>query len=396
VPTRSLPDYLEAYLEFTKNTESPISYHTWAAIGSIAAALERKVWMKWGHSDIYPNQYIILVGPPGARKGEPIMIAQDMMAGVGVALASQKTTPEALAKDIAESMRSFQIGEELHFQCPLTIVSEEMAVFLGNGDTKFLADLTNWYDSRGEWTYRTKHSGTDQISGVCVNIVGSMAPDWIPLAIPPQAIGGGFTSRIIWVVEHAKGRDIPDPNEIGIDAKLQSALKSDLEIIHSLVGEFRFEPSTLEIYKDWYKREESRTKAGRPAIADPRLAGYVARRATHVKKISMAMSASRSNSLVIMDADLKRAMRLLEAVEARMSDVFGKVGLSMYSQQTHSIIEFIRTKKIVTKSDLMQVFYRDVDSKTMDIIEATLRVSRFVEVRPDLSTGEVIYKWIKD
>ena len=391
--SRQLPDILEAYLEFTKNTESPLSYHTWAGIALISSALERKVWMDWGHTRIFPNQYIILVGPAGARKGEPVVIAHEFMKDMNLTLAAEKTTEEALSKLLAESVKNFDYHGAIEMQCPLSIVSEEMAVFLGMGNTKFLATLTNWYDSRGTWEYRTKHVGTDEVSGVCVNILGSMAPDWIPLAIPPQAIGGGFTSRVIWIVEHRKGKDIADPNEIGVDHKLREAIRQDLDIVHNLlIGEAKFDAAALEMYKDWYLREENKNKAGRPTIADPRLAGYVNRRATHIKKISIAISVSRSNSLIVTKTDLARAMRLMESAESMMSDVFGRVGMSIYSEQTHAILEFIKTRAVVRRRDLMQVFYRDIDGKTLEIIEATMRATKLVTIKlsPD---GEPEYHW---
>lgn len=390
---RQLPDFLEAYLEFTKNTESPPSYHTWAGVALIASALERKVWMQWGHSQIFPNQYIILVGPAGARKGEPVTIARGFIKDIGISTASEKITEEALSRLIAESIRNFDYDGGIQMQCPITIISEEMAVFLGMGNIKFLATLTNWYDSRGEWEYKTKHMGTDEISGVCINIFGSMAPDWIPLAIPPQAIGGGFTSRVLWIVEHRKGKDIADPNEVGVDEKLRQMLLQDLDIIHSsLKGEAKFDSDALALYKEWYLREESRNKAGRPVIADPRLAGYIHRRATHVKKIAMAVCASRSNALVITKQDLMRAMKLMGIAEMQMVDVFGRVGLSMYSEQTHLMMDFVKAKQVVSRAELMQTFYRDIDAKTLEVVEATMRATKLVQVgaRTD---GEIEYRW---
>lgn len=390
---RQRPDLLEAYLEFVKNTESPASYHTWACLSMISSALERRCSMTWGHTQLFPNQYIVIVGPSGARKGEPLIITNDLMKSIGINLASQSVTREALIRTLSDSIRTFDLDGSMHFQCPLTIVAEELAVFLGGGDPKFLADLTNWYDSRTEWTYQTKHEGTDEISGVCVNILASTAPDWIPLTIPPQAIGGGFTSRILFVVEFRKGHDVADPNAIPIDEKLRDALKHDLEVIRSLRGEFVLEPDALEIYKDWYLKEENRNRAGRPIIADPKFSGYVSRRASHVKKVAMACSASRSNSLRITRLDLLRAMKLLEKIEAHMPSVFGKIGLSLYADQTQSVLSFIREAEMVPKHEVMQMFYRDVDTRTMEIIESTLKAARFIKASMD-DKGDVMYHWV--
>ena len=43
----------------------------------------------------------------------------------------------------------------------------------------------------------------------------------------------------------------------------------------------------------------------------------------------------------------------------------------------------------------MQAYYRDVDSKAMDIIEATMLATRLVKkLGVDTVTGEIDYKWI--
>ena len=88
---RMLSDWLAGYIEYTKNTEPPLSYHIWVGISTIAAALERKVYMKWGHSDIYPNQYIVLIGPSGqSRKGEAVNLARNFIDHIGVNVGAQK------------------------------------------------------------------------------------------------------------------------------------------------------------------------------------------------------------------------------------------------------------------------------------------------------------------
>ncbi len=389
---RQLDDFIQGYLQYTKNSESPTTYHLWSAIGCISAALERRVSMQWGHTRVFPNQYICLIGPSGARKGEPIVIAQEMVEAVGVSLVAEAITKQALIRRIKESLSHFDDGK-MQSQCAVSVVSEEFATFLGDNDAGFLADLTNWYDSRGSWTYDTKHSGTDEIVGVCVNILASMAPDWIPLCIPQVAIGGGFTSRILFVVEHRKGKTISDPNLYSIDQKLGEALKRDLERIKKLVGEIAFDPEAKEAYKAWYEREEVRNQKGQPALKDPRFAGYVNRRATHIKKIAMACSASRSDDLFVLAADFDRARLFMESAEKNMESVFGKIGSSPLVAQTQEIMDFIRQKKSVPKWKVMQAFYRDVDDKMMDSIEATLRATKLVKKTID-SAGNVVYKWM--
>jgi hypothetical protein len=276
----------------------------------LSAALERRVWMQWGHTEVYPNQYIVLIGPSGARKAEPLNIAKAFLKEISIDSVAESITREALIRRMKNSLTSFEkpYGDrrEVEFQSAVTCILEELAVFL-EAEGKFLANLTNWYDCQDKWTYETKHSGVDEVTGVCVNIIGSMAPDWIPVTLPSSAIGGGFTSRIIFVVEHRKGATITNPNLYSRDQKTWTGLVTDLQEIKQLCGEMIFAPKALEMYEEWYGKEDQKTARGHPPIRDPRFAGYTSRRATHIKKISMAISAARSSSLVITEQDFQRA-----------------------------------------------------------------------------------------
>ena len=393
---RKVDDLLAAWLEYTKNTESPTSYHLWACISTISATMERRVYLEWGHTKIYPNMYVTLIGPSGGRKGEPISIAREFLSHVRVNIVSQSIIREALIRRMKQVATTYPTQDRtLESQSAMAVVSAELAVFLGENNIKLLADLTDWYDSQPKWVYETKGSGTDEIIGVCFNVLGAMAPDWIPLVLPHGAIGGGFTSRIIFVVEHKKGKTITNPNLHGVDRELEASIKHDLELIKMLSGKFRFDPQALKLYENWYAEEDRKIDMGMPAIRDPRFAGYVSRRATHIKKIAMTVSVARSSSLIITENDLLRAKGLLETAEVNMSDVFGKVGRTIYTAQTQEVMDIIRSRGTIKRSELMRIMYRDVDDSMMRGIEATLTAMKVITSVP-MTEGRLDYMftWI--
>lgn len=361
----------------------------------ISSALERRVVMNWGHTEVFPNQYIVLIGPSGVRKGEPLTIVRSLLEEVNINLVAEAITREALIRRIKNSMTNYELpyekGLKLRYQSAVTAVIEELATFL-EGDPRFLAALTNWYDSRERWVYETKNQGIDDITGICFNMLGSMAPDWIPHTIPSSTIGGGFTSRILFIVEHRKARTIEDPNQFPIDLKMRANIIADLEDIRQLSGEIIFHPRALELYKSWYAAEDAKINSGRPPLTDPRFSGYVSRRATHVKKISMAVSAARSNSLVVTEQDFKRAKALMERAEINMQEAFEQVGLSDYAEQTTKVMKWVKERGTATRSQVMQEFYRDIDGRAMEIIQSTLVAARFIRV--DLDLGQPVYTWI--
>ncbi|GAG42472.1 unnamed protein product, partial [marine sediment metagenome] len=122
MPVKPLDSFIQGYLEYTKNSESPTSYHIWAAVATIAGALQRHVWMQWGHTEIYPNQYIMLIGPSGkARKGEPVMIGRSLLSALGIRLIAEDITREGLIKRIRESITNYQPpGHGIKFQCAVS------------------------------------------------------------------------------------------------------------------------------------------------------------------------------------------------------------------------------------------------------------------------------------
>lgn len=397
---RLLNDWLAGYIKFTKDTEPPLSYHTWVGISLVSSALERRVFLEWGHSSIiYPNQYIVLIGPSGlTRKGEAINIGRQLVEKMGTRIVSQSIIKEQLIRSMKDSVTTFNdaFTGEIKFQCCLYGVFDELAVFLGQQDTKFLAMLTDWYDSRPEWTYETKHQGTDRINGVCFSILASCAPDWLPSILPSEAVGGGFTSRIVFVVEEHKAKSVADPADMQIDEGLQDRLVNDLEEIRMISGAMKFEKKALDAYVKWYKVQDAQTKKGNPPIGDPKFAGYNSRRQTVVRKLCMVMSASRGDSMIITQQDFKRSLALIEAAEKKMPTAFKGMGKARFSEATTDVLRYIMHRGKVRRSEVLQHFFRDLDSWMLEQIERVLEQMHVVRVSSISKVGDqdAVYEYV--
>lgn len=395
--SRFYNDFITAYLKYSENSEPPKSYHTWVAVSLIAGALQRRVHFRWGHEKIYPNMYIVLVGPSGrCRKGTAIGIGKDLLKEINIATTSESITREALIRAMKNAMSNYTDAEtqQFKFHCSLTAISPELSVFLGQNDLKFLSDLTDWYDSADTWTYETKGAGTDQIQGLCFNLLGATAPDWFSSILPQEALGGGFTSRIIFVVEDRKGKTVPKTELSQEHLEMRNQLRTDLEHITTMSGRFEFDPAAEAAYIAWYTEQERLMDSGHYVIDDARFSGYCDRRATHVRKLCMIVSASRSNDLVITKADFDRARMMLEAVEINMPRAFSGLGRATYSDVTERVLTYIKQQGIVTRSELMKRFYRDVDGTTLKVVEEVLEYMKVVRVKRDIERAETIYEYI--
>src|SRR5580704_9488473 len=76
---RRFPSWIDAFQEYTGSfLETAPIFRKWIAISTIAAVLERKVWIDTG-SNLYPNLYIFIIGPSGIGKTRGIDCALDML-----------------------------------------------------------------------------------------------------------------------------------------------------------------------------------------------------------------------------------------------------------------------------------------------------------------------------
>jgi len=351
--------------------------------------------MRWGHSVIYPNHYIILVGPSGAsRKGEALKIAKGFLEHLGIPMVANRITREGLIRFMKNSVTNYtdKSTNVMKFQSAVTCISEELAVFLGQRDIGRLAEVTDWYDSGDEWTYDTKNSGTDRVAGMCFNLLGGTAPDWLPSMLPQEAVGGGFTSRTFFIVEEGKRKIVADPNLTIEDKELRDKLTHDLELINTISGEYKFNEAAHAMYISWYAKEEEKNKQGFSTVSDPRFDGYTARRATHLKKIAMCFAAAHSNELVLTRRDLDVALEVMEAAEKKMPKVFVGIGKARFADATESVLSFIQQRGYVSRADVLRRFFRDVDAYTLEQVEKSLEQMKSIRIVRDPEKRETFYE----
>lgn len=397
---RELENWLTSYLKYTENSESPTSYHKWCGLSCISGALQRKVYLRWGIGQvIYPNLYTVLVGPSGrTRKGVAIGIAKDILKQIpGVTITPESSSGrQAMILAMKRALLNFEdkTDGKIKNHCSVTTFSEELSVFLGQGDIAYLSNLTDWYDSKDDWEYESVGRGKDSIQGVCLNLMGGTAPEWIQSMIPYEAIGGGFTSRVIFVVEHNKKKLVPEYFQTQEEEELGEILVRDLEKINKLAGGVKMDEDCKSAYVDWYIKQNKMADRGEYAIPDPRFAGYCERRATHIRKLMMLSSAARNDSLILEVEDFTFAEKLLDEVEQNMGQTFGGLGRGKNSDATETIKNFIEKVGITTRKTVLMKFYRDVDSRTLSEIEETLRQMGCLKIKLLVKEQDKVYEWI--
>jgi hypothetical protein len=337
----------------------------------------------------FPNMYIVLVGPSGkCRKGTAMGPGEDMLNDLGIKIASTSITREALIHQLKTcSDTNITPDGKMAMHSSLTIFSKELTVFLGYNNQQLMADLTDWYDCAGRWEYRTKNMGTDDISGVWVNLIGATTPDLLQTTLPRDAIGGGLTSRIIFVYENKKDHTEPFPILTKEEIELGAKLRVDLEKISMLQGEFTVTDSFIDAWIEWYTRIDQSP----PPFDDHRFAGYFERRPTHMYKLCMIMSAAKSGSMRIDIDDFNRALDLLTSTERMMPFTFSGLGKSSSSDSLNRLMVLIATRKRMSMVEVTAIFRNDVEPRTLDSIIYTLKEMHFAFVEYEGKDAYLVY-----
>lgn len=340
--------------------------HFWCGVSAIAGALRRKVWIDQAYFKWYPNFYVILVAPPGiVSKSTTAGISMRLLRRVpGIKFGPDVVTWQALVKAFAESAESFELNGEYLTMSAITIESSEFGNLLNPQDREMVDLLvTLWDGKQGGFQKVTKMSGNDTVENPWINLVACTTPAWIAGNFPEYIVGGGFTSRCLFVYAETKQKYVAYPGLAvpeGLE-RIEDALVADLEhIAAKLLGPYTLSPACVKWGETWYM-EHYQT---RPAhLDDDRFGGYIARKQTHIHKLAMVIAASHKDELVIDVEDLTIANTMVTDLETDMAKVFAKIGKSEVSVQAERFIQYIQRRGVVPYQDA----YRYIHSYFPDL-----------------------------
>lgn len=356
---RRLDNWLDSFLQYASASEAPLDALYWSGVVSIAGAMRRNVWIEMGHFIFCCNHYVILVAPPGViGKTTTADLGINLLRAVGgdkpfIKFGPDVVTWQALSQYMAESREDSDMGGGEYFpHCSITLASGEMGNLINPEDRQMLDLYVALWDARtGVFKKVTKGSGSDDILNPWVNMIACTTPAWIAGTFPEYAIGGGFTSRCIFVFADQKRQLIAYPSRTVSQEQrqLRDDLIHDLERISELRGKFMLTPEAMEWGEAWYK--EHNTKE-RKDIDPVRFGGYLSRKQGHIHKLAMVLSASVGNSRVIDAATLQQAERIVSGTEVNMHRVFELIGRSADSKIANQLLELINRSRVISRPQI--------------------------------------------
>jgi len=391
---RQLNNWLESYLEYTMEHEAVERFHKWIGLWVLSSVSRRAVWLPRGYYQLYPNLYVVLVAESAlSRKSAACRIGRNVLVQMDnpPLITGPKITPEKMINKLKV------VGED-HIDSFAVVFAPELGVFLGqrNQSHDIMAILTDIFDCQEEpWHYELLMRGDEVLERVGASLLGGTTPEWMKTSLPTAAVGGGFTSRIIFVYargrRHAKAR--PENSEMfqsGESLRMRTALAADLNELAFLKGPFTYGESAGEWFDSWYLTIEDTHQIG--------MGGYIGRKHAMVLKVAMLLSLSESSSLVIEQPHLKEAVTLIEENEGPLAEILTILSATGVGESQIRVLECIKRNEEIDHSDLMRNFSWSMKAVEMSETLKTLIDAGCIEMlRVPTSTNrsKMRYRYLK-
>lgn len=352
-------DFLDHYLEYTKDTEATATFHRWSALVGVGAWLERNIWIQHGATQHFPNHYAMLLGESGSRKSAAIKGFVRILKEAGYkTMASEKTSKEKFSADLAASHLSQDDADALIFGeidssaiTPILIANDEANDFFGLNNIEFLSLLGSWWDYNGVYEIKYKTSKSDSIPNPTPSILVGNTPTNFSLAFPPTIIGQGFFSRILLIHGERTRPKItwPTPPDPGKTAQLVDML---VRMKSHMMGELVPTQGARKLVDEIYHLPDK--------FSDERFASFYNRRLTHMLKLSLVVAACKMEKEITEDTIIQ-ANTYLTYVQNLMPKALGEYGRSLDSAVTQKLMNFISRSEVpVSLKDLAKQVANDV------------------------------------
>jgi hypothetical protein len=386
--------FLRDYREYASGSEAHPTYHTFSALVALSSIVSRKVWIDMGFFNVYPNLYVILVGPAGNRKTSAMSVAKGLLRELKekVPFSAECVTKEKLVMDIRDQERIIEGLPDTYAKqriyTPMTIMVTELSEFLGAGGVGMINFLTTIYD-QDFYDHRTKNKGDVLITGPFLNLLACTTPDWITAYLRTDVISGGFSRRAIFVLETGKSGRIPFPEVTSTMRAAWDRCLNHAKLLLQTKGQFKWDPEAKTFFEKWYVALKIPT--------DPMIVGYYETKHIQLLKISMLIALSDSTDLVLKVNHLERGLALLQLAEDNLLRVFSGMGrnilnaasqkvmdqLNMLTPQEvkHPVSKQVVSIKLLPEKQLRSNLWREVNGQEMD------------EVLKHLSDSEKIERW---
>lgn len=307
---------IEDFVQDTRMTESPTLFRRWAAISAISGLAQRRISCNIGKGSLYPNQYVLLVSPPGIGKSVVLKLVDELWGiNKSIYIGDETTTIPGLLdfmQDCASPVLMHGVPVNTH---PLSVAPREYGTYMKAYDLSVLNVLNDFWDCPTRFSEMTRGGGKNTLDYPVLNLVSGTQPSFLNNVLPEEAWSLGFCSRLLlvydWRAETLRTRD-----RLNLPSFPLEKYRPAVDALCSFQGELKFSEDAIDLFDEWIIDQKME-----PIPYHPRLASYVARRPVHWLKVAMCVALAKGEAFISRET-LATAKDYILEMEANMPEIF--------------------------------------------------------------------------
>jgi len=353
------------------------------------------VWVRTQGMDLFPNLYLILVGPPGVGKSVVLSQSERLLRAIpDIVVAPSNVSSASLIDTLSDAKRRIvrpaAIPNYLEYNAVIAVASE-LGVFLPTYEPAFMNLLTKVYDGEPIEDRKRTRSVNVKIDKPILSLLSGTTPSYLNSLLPEGAWDQGFTSRSIPV--YSGDRVILNPfQDEAFDRleKLYGDLLYDIKSISTIVGRVNFESDASDAIIAWH------SAGGPPVPEHGKLLHYIPRRTAHVLKLCIIAAVSRGGFVITLE-DFERARGWLLEAENYMPEIFKAMISSPDGQMMDEVWEIVwkywtKNKKAIPERMIVNYLGKRVPHHAvMRLIELMVRGGKIEPVGTGID-GKSMFK----
>lgn len=376
---RQSGNWLKTFERVFENTEPPQKYVFWVGVGVVGAALQRNAWFDEVTFRLFPNHYIVLVGPPAVKKTTAIYYGVDRLKRLEGSVDGINIGPSSVtwqnAVDLFEEIQTpsaeetATTGVALRDSCPIIFPAGELGTLIDFDQRDAIDFFTNAWDSPDTFLKSTRIMGKQNINGPCPTIIAGTTPQWVKDNVKGSTRGGGFISRCIMPYASRPRRTIAYPSEhIKHDHDtMLSSLEHDLAIIAALRGRFKMTAEARDYGRQWHSKTQE-ASFNKYLFDDSD--NWANRRYSHVHKLAMVLSVCERDDLIITKEHMEEAVGHVADVHEDFDKVFALMDQRPETKPMREISAFIQEKQLLAITDIINHFRMQYTKKEItDVLD---------------------------
>ena len=364
----STGNLIDEFVADTPATESPELFRKWCAIAALSGLAQRRIWCDVGKGELFPNQFILLVSPPGVGKSVVLKLVERLWSlSPDIFIGDETTTIPGLLDYMQDCVAPASYDGVVCQTHPISVACRESGTYMKSYDLAALNLLNDFWDCPRSFSEMTRGGGKNSLDFPVMNLVSGTQPSYLNNVLPEEAWSLGFCSRLILVYDW-RAQQLRTRERLALKPFDLAKYEPAVEALTSFQGKLELTEDALDFFDYWIMDEKMA-----PLPMHPRLASYVARRPVHWLKVAMCVALA-FGSKKITKTHLEKAKHLLLEAEAQMPEIFR----DMSKQSDKDILDEIRMaivklsmrEEAIPERKLIQLLTTKI---------ATHRVSYFVE-----------------